>query len=504
MQQHGLPQILPAIMGALRQEEAEGELVLEQNDGCRRLYWQKGDLVHLSSNVAGEQFGNYLLRQGILDYATLSSLLASTDTGRLGDRMISLGLMSGKEKDLYLSSLQEQIMIHALEHALLHASWVQGSISEKLSSDLQFPLNHRLFVWNTFQEMRNLRDICDLLFAEEAWRWTGKPNLLDFVADLPLDPQTAFSLSFLGADPIGFQTFMSIARLDAEVAARLIMTLWALGELSHTQGELRHLRLFLAAPAPVEPPMLPSTPVEPPLPPSAPVRPPVPAPIPVIRPTRGDLPLILPPAVEGVTLGEYGQSSDMTIEILAVEEPHPVPGVKVDLPPSPRSMEIPKVTPASTVPDLDEAEVAESVSKARLLLVKAKSYLLQERAAEALRMLEQAVKLNPDTPPAFEAWMLLGKLRMSNPAWSTRTIEALQAASRLNPKAAEPWALMGELYHRKGFKANAMGCFRRALELDPSVPIAADVDPRLIEASPEPGPPPQGLLYKFRSILGKG
>ena len=93
-----------------------------------------------------------------------------------------------------------------------------------------------------------------------------------------------------------------------------------------------------------------------------------------------------------------------------------------------------------------------------------------------LDALEQSLKLDPDSPKAFEAWLLLGKLRLGNPAWSTRAIEALQAASRLQSKSAEPWALMGELYLRKGFKANALGCFKKAIELDPSVPIPPELN----------------------------
>ena len=36
---------LPALMGSLHQQKAEGELVLEQNDGTRRLYWAEPPLL---------------------------------------------------------------------------------------------------------------------------------------------------------------------------------------------------------------------------------------------------------------------------------------------------------------------------------------------------------------------------------------------------------------------------------------------------------------------------
>ena len=141
--------------------------------------------------------------------------------------------------------------------------------------------------------------------------------------------------------------------------------------------------------------------------------------------------------------------------------------------------------------------------RAHRLVVKAKSYMMQSRTSEASRALEQALKLDGESPGAFETWMLLGKLRLSNPAWSTRSIEALQMASRLNPKAAEPWALMGELYHRKGFHANAQGCLRRALELDPSVAMPPGWAPENSPQNPNKDSS-NGLMGMLRGMFGKG
>ena len=131
--------------------------------------------------------------------------------------------------------------------------------------------------------------------------------------------------------------------------------------------------------------------------------------------------------------------------------------------------EIPDIHLVEDAPVLPKGE--DSKVRARKLLVKAKHLALQDRMAEAVRYLEESVKLDPDSDAAFEPWLMLGRYRITNPAWSNRAIEALQAASKLRPKAAEPWALMGEIYHRKSFKANAKACFKKALELDPSVPV---------------------------------
>ena len=78
---------------------------------------------------------------------------------------------------------------------------------------------------------------------------------------------------------------------------------------------------------------------------------------------------------------------------------------------------------------------------------------------------------------------------MANPAWSTRVVEALQSAARVRPAIAEPWMLMGELYHRKGFPSNARGCFRKALDLDPTVMLPMDFS---MEEETEGGAHPHG------------
>ena len=136
-------QILPILMGSLRQQGAEGELVLEQNDGNRHLFWVGGELVHLHSDAAGEQLGNYLLRQGVLDFPALSELLANEEQGRLGEKVVLWGLMSAQERDFHLQALQEQVMVHALEHPIIRSSWIEKSVGQELSQDLKFRLNHR-------------------------------------------------------------------------------------------------------------------------------------------------------------------------------------------------------------------------------------------------------------------------------------------------------------------------------------------------------------------------
>jgi len=469
-----VPQILPAIMGALRQERAEGTLTLEQNDGTRRLYWSSGDIVYLSSDVAGEQFGNYLLRQGILDFPALSELLANEERFRLGEKVVQWGLMSLDERDLHLSSLQEQIMIHALEHRIIEMDWKAGTAKSQLSEDLHFKVDHRRFVWSTFHEAHNLGDLCDLLYAENKWRWVAPPDLLSFLGDLPLTPQLAYALSFWGPEPVGYETFLSLSAMDEEEGARLLVTLWALGGLTLSQGSSLNLTKVLLSPVPTAPAPAPAPP------PATPVKIPV-------TPTRATptfstpLPPLAAPEVPA-PLDFLPQGSPLTM---------------------PMDPFIPNLPETTILLDNEGEKSAEPPSvKARKYLLKAKNLLVQDRMAEAIRMLEQSVQLDPESEGAYEPWLLLGKHRLSNPAWSTRAIEALQAASKLRPKSAEPWALMGEIYHRKSFKANARACFKKALELDPSVPIPQDVNLKEEELDPDERNRP-GFLNRFKAFLGR-
>jgi tetratricopeptide (TPR) repeat protein len=454
-------------MGSLHQQKAEGELVLDQNDGTRCLYWAEGELKYLRSDAVGEQFGNFLIRRGVLDMASLKELLADGEGARVGDRVVQWGLMTIEARDERLNELLSSVLLHAMEHTILKMTWIPGSLGGNLSGDLQFRLDHRRMVWDTFQLAQVDRELVAMFLSEPDWRWKAQPNLLESLSDLPLTPTLAYALSLLGTEPLGCDTIGSLTGLPQIATARLVATLWALGGLTLVQGEL---------------PLLPKAEAPPP-------------PLPDFEFIQE---LEIEPLVE----------EPLEPILLAQEDLAPAPGTTPkSVPRIPQSMYFEELEPAESAqpiqsPSAPEEEDLPAPERASHLLVKAKSYLLQERSSEAIRALEQALKLDGDSPGAFEAWMLLGRLRLSNPAWSTRAIEALQVASRLNPKAAEPWALMGELYHRKGFHANAQGCFRRALELDPSVAVPAGwslKDPTM----PVPKESQGGLMGKLKGMFGR-
>ena len=141
--------------------------------------------------------------------------------------------------------------------------------------------------------------------------------------------------------------------------------------------------------------------------------------------------------------------------------------------------------------------------RARKQVKKAKILLIQGHTGEAIRALEDAVRLDPDSRGSFEAWLMLGKLRLTNPAWMNRAIEALQMATRVNPLVGEPWALMGELYIKKGFKSNASSCYKKAREMDPSIPLPEGIDftQNPPPTSPETGGNAPGLMGRIKGLF---
>lgn len=461
---------LPFLMGSLHQQLAEGELVLEQNDGVRRFYWSHGELTYLRSDSVGEQFGNFLIRRGVLDVAALKEVLEDAEGIRLGDRVVQWGLMTVEERDSQLHELLESVLLHALEHPILKLTWIPEALNKNLSGDLQFHLDYRRLVWDTFHAAKIDLELVEMFNSQPDWRWKARADLLESLSDLPLTPSLAYALSLLGTDALGWTMIGSLSGLPEIQAARLLATLWALGGLNLATGDL---------------PLVPKE--EPPAPPIA-IRP-EPEPALVMEPElEPELEPIQLDQDDMVPLSIYQAGGSDSLDRFPADIPELVP---------PTSARTPELEPPSGEPS--------SQDRAHHLLVKAKSYIMQDRTSEAIRALEQSIKLDGDSPAAYEVWLMLGRLRISNPAWSTRAIEALQVASRLNPRAAEPWALMGELYHRKGFKANAQGCLRRALELDPSVAIPAgwSSDASLDPSARDSQGGGSGFMGRLKSILGR-
>ncbi|HNX30808.1 MAG TPA: tetratricopeptide repeat protein [Holophaga sp.] len=532
---------LPILLGAIRQEAGNGELVLAQNDGERRLSFLEGELVHLRSDAAGEQFGNYLLRHGILDLPSLNDLLARDDRSPLGEKVVQWGMMSPGERDDHLRCIQEQILVHALEHPVLRWTWTAAA-EPGPGPEPPLELRSRALIWSAFREFNDPAELLAVLRAEGAWKWSGRLDLLDGISDLPLTSAMAYAVSFLTADPVSFETFRFLSGLDEEEAGRLIATLWALGALALSGGELPSLA---GAPVPPGAPVPGATPRLPFIMPPADMpfgAPKQRTPEPMAPCDTGSqpeflgldfdsemnldrlanleeaMPMDLPPC--GPRPGPRPEALPVLEDVppcgprpQARPDGPPMPG---DMPPcgprpAPRSEPLPvlgdmppcgprpepqarwfqseAIAPSRPieldperegVPEPPRLQVSPETGK---LFDRARRQLKLGHALEAVSTLEQALQAQPDGEAAYEGWLMLGRLRMTNPAWAMRAIHALKQASRIRPREAAPWIALGETHHRAGSLPEASACFRKARELDPSAEIPQALDP-----GEEPGP----------------
>jgi hypothetical protein len=521
---------LPILLGSLRQQTASGELVLEQTDGVRRLHFLDGELTQLRSEAAGEQFGSYLLRQGALGLSSLRELLDEDEQNPIGEKVIHLGLMSLEERDGHLQRFQEQIMIHALEYPILRVHWNDGNPSREPGEGLPFKLETRHFIWRTVQEFHDPVDLLNILKTEKKWTWEGEQDLLDKLSDLPLNSGTAYAVSFLTGDPVSFETFLFVSNLDEETAGRFLTTLWAIGLLRLSSGDLPALYEspasrtlesakdlpFILPPSdwPLGPPKLRGKDVlsdlgtldsdyqpefidldaetNPDLS-TVPLRP-SPADLPPSGPRHQSRPMPEPRPDDMPPCGPRPQARPMSIP-LQEDVSSGISAARVPPVPSdpPAHIELDSEHRGLALPPAHQA-----LSDAKLLVDRARRQFRLGRSVEAVLTLEQAVQVLPEGDAAYEAWLMLGKLRMANRAWAVRAVEALEHAVRIRAWEAEPWAAMGEIHHRMGVKSKAEACFQRVLELDPSFPIPQDVNLEAFQKAAFPAKPGKKGLFGGR------
>ena len=122
------------------------------------------------------------------------------------------------------------------------------------------------------------------------------PRLLESLSDLPLTPGNAYAISFLGSEPISFDTFEALSGLDEEEAGRIFLSLWAVGSLILTMGQLPGPAAALKPPPP-PPRRLPAPPPSANTPRSVPAPPPSRTPAPAAQAPAKPVPE--PPAGAG-------------------------------------------------------------------------------------------------------------------------------------------------------------------------------------------------------------
>lgn len=96
----------------------------------------------------------------------------------------------------------------------------------------------------------------------------------------------------------------------------------------------------------------------------------------------------------------------------------------------------------------------------------------KEQYWDAIQLLEPIVEKASGRLRAFGK-VLLARCYLKNPKWARKAEELLLGVTREDPKAADAWALLGQIYVGKGMQARALSMYRKALELRPEHEEAA-------------------------------
>jgi curved DNA-binding protein CbpA len=96
----------------------------------------------------------------------------------------------------------------------------------------------------------------------------------------------------------------------------------------------------------------------------------------------------------------------------------------------------------------------------------------------------------------LKAHLVLARCYLQNPRWKKRAEEALQTAVQEDPKAAEAYALLGDIYREAGLRSRAASMYRSVLELRPDDQEAAEALAHLGPKEKAPSPEEGGGLLK--------
>lgn len=123
---------------------------------------------------------------------------------------------------------------------------------------------------------------------------------------------------------------------------------------------------------------------------------------------------------------------------------------------------------------------SEKSALARDAYLRARKYIEEHEAFEAIQLLETAVEHDPTRAEYFH---LLGACQGLNPRWRKKAEENLLKAIALNPSSTQSYLELARVYHKGGLERRAREMYERVLAWDPSNEEAlAHVKPKAPEA----------------------
>jgi tetratricopeptide (TPR) repeat protein len=136
--------------------------------------------------------------------------------------------------------------------------------------------------------------------------------------------------------------------------------------------------------------------------------------------------------------------------------------------------------------------------RAKLIYKKAKSLKTMKEYAKAARIMEEAIKLDPEKPPYY---LLLGLCQSEVPEFKRDAEKNLQKAAEMESWNAEPYAALGMLFYSERLYKRAETYFRRALELEPTHAVARAKLTEIVGPEKKPLEEVQKTLKKFLPSL---
>src|SRR6185436_13497534 len=99
----------------------------------KEIYVRDGQPEYVSSNVASELFGNYLVTKGVLSDGELAMALAMMPHygGKLGDTLVGLGLLKPLEVFRYLNQQVREKLIDVCTWTKGTYGWHEGLTNQK-------------------------------------------------------------------------------------------------------------------------------------------------------------------------------------------------------------------------------------------------------------------------------------------------------------------------------------------------------------------------------------
>jgi len=523
--------VLASVLRELYVGRKTGVLRFTQGPARRTIHFVKGSIVHAASEVPEEHLGEVLVRLGRLARADADRASESVlrEHKRLGVILMEMGLFDRGQLGDALALHAHEILLRIFEGAN-EGSYEFEAAQNEVAPEGEFTL--KLSTGEIILDaVRRVRDPDVVRYAlgdiDRVLALSNDP-LLRFQR-ITLSPSDGYILSRIDGT-LSTREIMQMLSLPAEEVQRSLFGLLCTGVVEHVPGPPKaQARATPLRPRPAPRP-------EPPRP--APMAPPPAMPPPPAEPsadtktkrkeiaeafgtlrtkTHFEVLGIERTATDAQVKDAYFRlakrfhpdthhdpnMADLRDKLEAVfislgeayevlRSPRSRAAYESDLASrAPRPAPAPAAAPAprpAPVPAMDPAVAAQSVRRAE-------KYMEQEKYWDAMQLLEAAVPVL-EGKQKQRARLDLARVYTKNPNWVHQAEETLHEVVREDPKNAEAYLALGQLYKAGGLRSRSVGMFRKVVELKPDHEEAL-TELAALGPEPEGGVDSGGFLKKL-------